>query len=58
MIIKIVAAALGFIAGVLSYPELDKYMLAIFAVIVAICVGIIVYILVAKFLVSLLNSNV
>lgn len=45
---KIVAAILGFIAGVLIYPWFDLYVLALIAFIGAIAVGILVYMLVLR----------
>ena len=44
MIEKIIAAALGFISAVESYHWFNKYMFAVFAVIVSICLGLFVYI--------------
>lgn len=43
MAIKIVALVLGFISAVASYPWLNEYLLAIFAVIGAIAIGVVVY---------------
>lgn len=46
---KIVALALGFIAGVVSYGFYEKYLLVILAVIAAIATGLVAYGLVMRF---------
>lgn len=43
MIVKILSAILGLIAGLLVYPWFDQYVLAIIAFLGAICVGVVVY---------------
>lgn len=56
MAIKIVALILGFIAGVVSYPYYDQYILALLALIGAIATGIVVYLLVEAVLVRLFSE--
>lgn len=57
MAVKIVAALIGFIAGVMSYPWLDKYLLALVAFVGAIAVGIVVYMLLVNLLADLSNGR-
>jgi hypothetical protein len=56
MAIKIVAALIGFIAGVLSYPYYDRYVLALIAFIGAIATGVVVYALAEAALVRLFSE--
>lgn len=55
MAVTIVALIAGFIAGVVSYPYLDVYLLGLFAFIGAVAVGIIVYLIVLRLLAELVN---
>lgn len=52
----IIGIALGFIAAVASYPYLDDYMLKIFAFIVALAIGFVVYVLVERFVRRSVNN--
>lgn len=57
MAIKIVAAILGFIAAVLVYPWFNTYVIALVALIGAIAVGIIVYLLAVNVISGLLGES-
>lgn len=46
--VKVVAAILGFIAGVLIYPWFNAYVISLIALLGAIAVGVIVYVLVCR----------
>lgn len=50
MAVKIVAVLLGFVAAVASFPWLNEYMFAVIALIGAIAVGVVVYLVVLNLL--------
>lgn len=48
--VKIVAALLGFIAGVLVYPFFDRYVVEVLAFVGAVAVGIVTYLIATNLL--------
>jgi hypothetical protein len=48
--VKLVSALLGLVAGIVAYPYLDKYLLAVIAFIGAIAVGVVVYMILVNVL--------
>ena len=57
MVVKIVAAILGFIAGVLVYPWFNQYVLALIAFLGAVAVAIIVYIVAENVIRGLIGDS-
>jgi hypothetical protein len=51
---QVIGIALGFIAAIASFPYLNRYMLAIFALIVAVCIGFVVFVVVERIVRSLI----
>lgn len=54
---KVVAAVLGFIAAVASYPYFDAYVVALLALAAAVAVGVLVYVLVERLIASLVGPH-
>ena len=57
MAVKVVAAILGFIAGVLVYPWFNQYVLALIAFLGAIAVGLIVYVVAENVIRGLIGDS-
>lgn len=48
--VKLVSALIGLIAGIVAYPYLDRYLLAVIAFIGAVAVGVVVYMILVNIL--------
>jgi ABC-type Fe3+-siderophore transport system permease subunit len=57
MAVKIVAALLGFISGVLVYPWFNQYVIALFAFFGAVAVAVIVYLIACNVISSLIGES-
>lgn len=57
MAVKIISALLGFIAGIIAYPYLDRYLLGIIAFMGAVAVAVVVYMILVNALSDLTNGR-